>query len=182
MSDKKGAYYSEIRVVPHCDSWKQDFESEAVRIRAALGRTLVVLHHIGSTAVPGIYAKPIIDILAEVISLEALDANLDGMRALGYESMGEFGIPGRRYFRKDDSNGIRTHHVHAFAQRSPEISRHLAFRDYLIAHPEVARAYSELKRKLVPTCNGDIEAYMEGKDPFIKECLRMAMVEGKRKN
>jgi len=162
-------YYSEIRVEPHRDSWKQDFEIEAVKIRSALGATLVILHHIGSTAIPGIYAKPIIDILAKVISLEALDANPGGMRSLGYEAMGEFGIPGRRYFRKDDSSGVRTHHVHAFARESPQIARHLAFRDYLISHPRTAQAYSELKRELVPKCNGDIEAYMAGKDPFIKE-------------
>lgn len=171
----KGTYYTEIRVEPHRDSWKQDYELEAVKIRAALSGTLVILHHIGSTAIPGIYAKPIIDILAEVISLEALDANPDGMRALGYEAMGEFGIPGRRYFRKDDSDGVRTHHVHAFAHRSLQIARHLAFRDYLIAHPETAQAYSELKRNLVPKCNGDIEAYMAGKDPFIKEVERKAL-------
>ncbi len=175
METGKGRYYTEITVEPYRDSWKHDFEIEALKIRSALGGTLVVLHHIGSTAIPGIYAKPIIDILAEVKSLDALDTSLDGMRALGYESMGEFGILGRRYFRKDDNNGVRTHHIHAFAIQSPQILRHLAFRDYLISHPQMARAYSELKRRLVQTCNGDIEAYMAGKDPFIKEVERKAL-------
>lgn len=164
-----------LAVEPHRDSWNRDFEVEAAKIRSALGDVLVVVHHIGSTAIPGIYAKPIIDILPEVTSLEALDARADDMRALGYEAMGEFGIPGRRYFRKDDSSGIRTHHVHAFAHRSPQVPRHLAFRDYLIAHAETARAYSNLKRRLVQTCNGDIEAYMDGKNLFIKDVERKAL-------
>ena len=90
------------------------------------------------------------------------------MQALGYESMGEFGIRGRRFFRKHDSTGTRTHHLHAFCHQSPDIDRHLAFRDYLIAHPETAQLYSELQRSLVETCNIDVEAYMEAKDSFIK--------------
>ena len=164
-----------LTVEPHRDSWKQDFEIEAVNIRSVLGSSLIFLHHIGSTAIPGIYAKPIIDILAEVTSLEALDARVDGMQALGYESMGEFGIPGRRYFRKDDTSGRRTHHIHAFVHQSPQILRHLAFRDYLLAYPETAQAYSDLKRRLVQTCNGDIDAYVDGKDAFVKEVERKAL-------
>jgi GrpB-like predicted nucleotidyltransferase (UPF0157 family) len=164
-----------LTVKPHRDSWRKDFEVEAARIRSALGDVLVVIHHIGSTAIPGIYAKPIIDILAEVTSLDALDAHVNEMQSLGYESMGEFGIPGRRYFRKDDSNGMRTHQIHAFAHQSTQILRHLAFRDYLVTHPNTAQEYSDLKRRLVQTCNGDIEAYMNGKDPFIKEVERKAL-------
>lgn len=164
-----------LTLEPHRNSWKQDFEVEAARIRSAVGDVLVVIHHIGSTAIPGIYAKPIIDILAEVTSLDALGARVDAMQSLGYESMGEFGIPGRRYFRKDDSDGMRTHQIHAFAHQSPQVLRHLAFRDYLISHPDTAQEYSDLKRRLVQTCNGDIEAYMDGKDSFIKEVERKAL-------
>ena len=165
-----------LTVEPHRDSWSRDFEIEAFRIRDALGSALNALHHIGSTAIPGIYAKPIIDILADVTSLEAADEHLHEMQALGYESMGEFGIPGRRYFRKNDGGESRTHQIHAFAHQSPHLERHLAFRDYLIAHPEKAHAYSELKRSLVQTCNGDIEAYMDGKDAFIKDVEHEALV------
>jgi GrpB-like predicted nucleotidyltransferase (UPF0157 family) len=164
-----------LTVESHRDSWRKDFEVEAARIRSALGEVLVVIHHIGSTAIPGIYAKPIIDILAEVTSLEALDARVNNMQSLGYESMGEFGIPERRYFRKDDSVGLRTHQIHAFTHQSPQVLRHLAFRDYLISHPETAQEYSDLKRRLVQTCNGDIEAYMNGKHPFIKKVERKAL-------
>jgi len=148
---------------------------EAGKIRDALGPALNALHHIGSTAIPGIYAKPIIDMLADVTSLEAVELRLREMQALGYESMGEFGIPGRRYFRKMDASGTRTHQIHAFVQQSPDLARHLAFRDYLRAHPDTAQAYSELKRSLVESCNGDMEAYMDGTDGFIKEAERKAL-------
>lgn len=104
-----------------------------------------------------------------------LDSKRSAMEQLGYEAMGEFGIPGRRYFRKDDASGIRTHHVHAFQSGSPEIERHLVFRDYMIAHPEAAQAYSLLKQRLAQEYPGDKEAYMDGKDPFIKEHLAQAI-------
>lgn len=164
-----------LTVEPHRESWKNDFECEAARIQDALGEALRVLHHIGSTAIPGIYAKPIIDILAEVESLEAVDRCRPEMEALGYEVMGEFGIPGRRYFRKNNAEGMRTHQVHAFVAGSPDVVRHLAFRDYLRSAPAVAQEYSNLKMRLVASCHGDMEAYMDGKDSFIKEVERQAL-------
>jgi GrpB-like predicted nucleotidyltransferase (UPF0157 family) len=103
-----------------------------------------------------------------------LDGQNAAMESLGYEAMGEYGIPGRRYFRKSNGEGIRTHHVHAFAAGSAEAERHLAFRDYMIAHPEDARAYSELKRKLAAEHPRNIDGYMDGKDAFIKEMDRRA--------
>jgi GrpB-like predicted nucleotidyltransferase (UPF0157 family) len=88
--------------------------------------------------------------------------------------MGEYGIPGRRYFRKDDPEGVRTHHVHAFQAGSDEVVRHLAFRNYLRAHPADAQRYSELKRKLAREHPREMDAYMDGKDGFIKEMDRRA--------
>ncbi|HEY7680345.1 MAG TPA: GrpB family protein, partial [Terriglobia bacterium] len=136
---------------------------------------VVALHHIGSTAIPGIFAKPIIDILLEVDDVKGLDSRTSAMQGLGYEGLGEFGIPGRRYFRKNNSSGIRTHQVHAFQSGSSEIERHLAFRDYIIAHPQEARRYSELKRALAKQHPEDIESYMDGKDPYIKEHEQKAL-------
>ena len=164
-----------LTVEPHRNSWSRDFEVEAARVQDALGSALNALYHIGSTAIPGIYAKPIIDILADVTSLEAVDGRVHEMQTLEYEFMGEFGIPGRRFFRKSDANGMRTHQLHAFVHQSPDIDRHLAFRDYLIAHPDTAQAYSELKRGLVQTCNGNLEAYLSGKDAFIKDVEQKAL-------
>jgi GrpB-like predicted nucleotidyltransferase (UPF0157 family) len=96
------------------------------------------------------------------------------MEAIGYQIMGEYGISGRRYFCKDNEIGIRTHHVHMFAVNSAQVKRHLLFRDYLIAHPQEAQQYSELKQKLAKEYPYDIESYMDGKDEFIKEIDKKA--------
>ena len=158
-----------VQVVAHDSAWKGDFEAEADQIAYALGDIVVSLHHIGSTAIASIFAKPIIDILLEVDDIARLDNRTPVMEQLGYEAMGEFGIRGRRYFRKDDASGISTHHVHTFQADSPEIDRYLAFRDYMIAHPEEARKYGALKQRLAREHPDDIETYMAGKDPYIKE-------------
>src|SRR5687768_18467805 len=137
-----------VEVVPHGPLWREAFEAEARLVASALGDNVAAVHHVGSTAIPGIYAKPVIDLLVEVSDIEGVDARSPAMESLGYEVMGEYGIPGRRYFRRDGPGGTRTHQIHAFKAGSPEVIRHLAFRDYMIAHPTDAQRYSELKRKL----------------------------------
>ncbi len=156
-------------MVPYDPAWVSDYAAEAESIRDALGQIVVKLHHIGSTAIPGIYAKPIIDILLEVTEIAELDAHVDRMQNLGYVARGEFGIPRRRYFQKNDSHGVRTHQVHSFQADDPEVERHLAYRDYMIAHPSAAQAYSDLKRRVAQEHPHDIDGYMDGKDAFIKE-------------
>ncbi len=157
-----------VEVVPPDPKWRSRFEQEAQAIAPHLASNLVAIHHIGSTSIPGIYAKPIIDILIEVQDIHRVDQPAGGLQSLGYEAMGEFGIPGRRYFRKDNEQGDRTHHVHIFQVGDPEIKRHLDFRDYLRSQPEIAQTYSELKRRLAAAHPHDIEAYMDGKDPWIR--------------
>ena len=163
-----------VEVVPHDPQWRDAFEAEAKHVAAALGENVVAIHHIGSTAIPNIYAKPVVDLLVEVRDIAEVDGRSSLMESLGYEVMGEYGIPGRRYFRKDNREGIRTHHVHAFEAGSAEVSRHLAFRDYMIAHPGDAQRYSELKRKLAAEHPQSPDGYMDGKDGFIKEMDRRA--------
>jgi GrpB-like predicted nucleotidyltransferase (UPF0157 family) len=164
----------QVVVVPHDPRWAELFRREAEQVRQALGANVVAVHHIGSTAVPTIYAKPILDLLVEVHDVAVIDPCDTAMQALGYEPRGEFGIPGRRFFRKDDAAGIRTHHIHAFDTGTPQVTRHLAFRDFLIAHPDWAQRYSDLKRELAVTCHDDIEAYMDGKDALIREIDALA--------
>ncbi|HEV7892566.1 MAG TPA: GrpB family protein [Pyrinomonadaceae bacterium] len=163
-----------VKVVPHDPRWRDAFAAEAKHVAAALGENVVAIHHIGSTAIPDIYAKPVIDFLVEVRDINEVDGRSRAMESLGYEVMGEYGIPGRRYFRKDNREGIRTHHIHAFEAGSAEVERHLAFRDYMIAHPVDAQRYSELKRKLAEEHPQNMDGYMDGKDGFIKEMDRRA--------
>jgi GrpB-like predicted nucleotidyltransferase (UPF0157 family) len=165
---------SKVEVVPHDPSWRSLFQTEATRVSVGLGENVIAVYHIGSTSIPGIYAKPVIDMLVEVKDILAVDGKTVAMESLGYEVMGAFGIQGRRYFRKDNEAGIRTHQIHAFETGSPQLARHLAFRDYMISHPGEARAYSELKRKLAAEFPSSPDDYMDGKDAFIKEIDKRA--------
>jgi len=157
-----------VLLVPHDPQWKQMFAEEERRVRAMLRDVVVDVHHIGSTAVPDVCAKPIIDILISVRDVDELDAYDDAMRSLNYEVMGEFGIVGRRYYRKDNADGHRTHHVHAFASSSHEIARHLDFRDFLRAHRQYALEYEAVKLRLASLHPHDREQYTEGKT----ECIQ----------
>jgi GrpB-like predicted nucleotidyltransferase (UPF0157 family) len=163
-----------IEVVPHNPDWHSLFETESKQITIAIGENAIAIHHIGSTSIETIYAKPIIDILVEVSSIAKVDEQNSSMQLLGYQCMGEFGIKDRRFFLKDNPDGIRTHHIHVFEVGSAQIARHLAFRDYLNVHIEDALTYSSLKRSLGSKYPDDIKGYMDGKHDFIQEIDRKA--------
>lgn len=146
--------------------WEREFLIEKNRLLHALEEVAIKIHHIGSTAIPGIKAKPIIDILIEVTSLDEMDGLTNGMKGLGYEAKGENGIKGRRYFQKGGEE--RSHHVHCYLEGNEEIKRHLLFRDYLRAFPEKALEYSELKEKLSAQFLYDPEKYVNGKLDFVR--------------
>lgn len=165
-----------ILVLDHTPRWAQQFDQEAKRIHLALGDTIVRLHHIGSTSIAHTKAKPVIDMLLEVTSLDALDQKNSLLVSLGYEVKGEFGITGRRYFRLDDAMGTRTHQLHAFEVGAQHVRRHLAFRDYMRAHPVIAAEYGELKAKLARENPNNMDAYIDGKDGFVKEHERLALL------
>ncbi|WP_163856898.1 GrpB family protein [Paenibacillus elgii] len=164
-----------ITVVEHNPNWKEEYLKEEREIKEILQDELVNSFHIGSTSVPGLKAKPIIDILLVVHEINKLDNYSTQFEKLGYEVMGEFGICGRRYFRKGGSN--RTHHIHAFQYDNvQEIERHLSFRDYLCHHPEISKDYGELKSELAKKYPNDIERYGDGKDDFVKNVEKQALI------
>ena len=163
-----------VRILPHDPLWKARYATEAEAIGKALGPNIASIHHIGSTAIPMILAKPIIDILCVVRCFAILEDNEAKLMRLGYMAKGEYGIAGRRYYRKSDDHGLRTHHLHIFEPGSIHIDRHLAFRDYLRAFPEKADEYSRLKASIM----GDASSghhYQEDKAPFIMAVLDEAM-------
>jgi GrpB-like predicted nucleotidyltransferase (UPF0157 family) len=142
------------------------FAAEQQRLINALDDRRFCVHHIGSTAVAGLSAKPIIDIVIECASLLAMDEKTPEMESLGYIAKGENGIENRRFFLK---GGVqRSHHVHAFISGSPEVTRHLAFRDYLRAHPEKVTEYSAIKQAALAQADNDAIKYMAFKNDFIK--------------
>ena len=155
-----------IEVVPYNPHWPKMFEAEAKLIKKALGDNCIAIHHIGSTAIPGLSAKPVFDILPVVKSLSEVDRSVEAMERIGYEALGEYGIPLRRFFQK--GGDWRTHHVHVFEKGNPAISLHLQFRDWLISHPDDAKAYQDLKLKLASKFPRDSERYVKGKEAFIQ--------------
>ena len=155
-----------IEVVSYIPQWAQLFEQEKTVLLEQAGSVIERVHHIGSTSVVGLSAKPVIDIILEVTSLEDLDRVQSVFEGLGYQAMGEYGIPQRRFYMKGGE--CRSHHIHAFCAGHSHVQRHLAFRDYLRAHPQALLEYQALKIKTAASCNNDIEQYCDGKNDFIK--------------
>ncbi|WPY00704.1 Putative GrpB family GrpB nucleotidyltransferase [Candidatus Trichorickettsia mobilis] len=154
-----------IQVVPYDPNWPHIYEKEAALIKSALGENCLALHHIGSTSVPGLAAKPIIDMIPVVRNITKVDNYNSAMEALGYISRGECGIPCRRFFQKEEL--LISYNIHAFEQDDPEIERHIRFRDWMRAHPQDMEAYANLKLDLAEQFPNDISSYCFRKEFFI---------------
>jgi len=150
-----------VEVVSYYAHWPEMFDAEAKRIKQALGPNCIEIHHIGSTSVPGLCAKPIIDILSVVNDILEVDGTIHKMELHGYEFKGENGIAFRRFFQKE------AYHVHVFEKGDTEIDRHLKFRDWMRTHEEDARDYAKLKLELAAKYSQDRSRYSMGKDLFI---------------
>jgi len=171
MNDKR------IELMAHDPGWATRYKEEVVYLWPVLGDLLAGLHHIGSTAISGIYAKPIIDILGAAHDIRQVVSCNIGMEKLGYIHKGEYGIPGRRYFvRYKDVENSHIIHIHVFQWDHPDITRHLAFRDYLNTHPEEALRYEALKLSLADKYADQRERYTDGKSALIHELDRKASV------
>ncbi len=159
---------SPVIIFDYDTSWPAQFERERGRIAAALGEGTAGIEHVGSTAVPGLSAKPIIDILIGVRDLEVADECILPLVKLGYAYFPgpEDTMPERRYLdRRDEGDSF---HLHMVAQGGEFWQRHLAFRDYLRAHPETATEYDRLKRDLAERFRDDREGYTNAKGDFIR--------------
>lgn len=163
-----------IAVVPYDPAWPALFERERVRVTAALRPWLVgAVEHIGSTSVPGLTAKPIIDMLARITDYDRADGMVAAMAAIGWVHAPEPDDPAKRTwsFCFPDP-GWRTHHLHVVEDRSPAWPSWLAFRDHLRAHPTDAVEYARIKTELAASHQRDRPAYRAGKAPFIADLLR----------
>lgn len=162
-----------VRLVPYSDTWPALYAAEIARITQLLEAAGVrlVFEHTGSTAVPGLAAKPIIDILAGLADEEGRDAAIAALQAAGYTHRGEQEIPGRDFFRRGDP---RQYHVHLARVDSSFWHDHRTFRDWLRTHPDAAAAYMALKRELAARFPADREAYINGKTAFVMGVLQEA--------
>jgi GrpB-like predicted nucleotidyltransferase (UPF0157 family) len=168
-----------IQIVPYSAAWPLAFEAEAEAIRRAMGAAALRIEHVGSTAVPGLAAKPVIDIQVSVPSLESLESFQTALATLAYRfiRISEFDDHEYPWFAKP-GEWPSTHHVHLCVAGGELEDRHLAFRDHLRRNPEQARRYEALKIRLAGEHEGSsllsVAEYSSGKSEFIENALRMA--------
>ena len=163
-----------ITVVDYNSLWAKEYEEESLRIKDILAENCMATYHIGSTSVEGLAAKPVLDMMVAVRSLEKVDEAADSFSKTGYEYLGEFGIAGRRYLRKGGDE--RTHQIHIFQSEDwYNMGRHLAFRDYMRTHQKEREEYAKLKTALAQKFPYDIDGYCDGKEHFMRETEKIAL-------
>jgi GrpB-like predicted nucleotidyltransferase (UPF0157 family) len=160
-----------VKLSRYTGEWRQLFEVEKASLQDKLGSYILDIQHVGSTSIPGMLAKPIIDIAIAVALFEEARVCIPLIEELGYEYKGEFGIPHRHYFVKGDP---RTFHIHMSEIDSMEWQNTILFRDYLCQHADIAKEYAELKTQLALKYPQDRTAYLDGKAPFIERILQIA--------
>jgi GrpB-like predicted nucleotidyltransferase (UPF0157 family) len=171
MTQSLGLESGVVRLVEYDARWPALFTAEEQRIRDKCGTLPLHLEHVGGTAIPGMYAKPVLDIVAGRPRGTPAQDYVVALERAGYEHRGERGVPGREFFRWGQP---RAYHVHLVEGGGPLWRDYLAFRDYLRAHPEVAREFAELKRALATRFPRDREGYINGKSERVQEILGLA--------
>jgi len=159
-----------IQLVPWSTRWAARFADEKERWQRMLGSVCLDVEHIGSTAIEGIMAKPIVDVLVVVTSHEEIVRMTAQILEHGYRTKGEHGIPGRRYFQRDE-DGERAFHIHAYEQGHSAIASHIRFRDFLRSDKSTAREYERLKIELAQKFRDLKSPYSEAKGSFIEGVL-----------
>lgn len=161
--------------------WKDYFKAEKKKVKAILGKNCVAVHHIGSTAVRGLNAQPIIDIMLVVKEFSIADEHNAEFEALGYECKDESKIPGCRFYTKDEDKN--SFYIYIFEENNKtDVERYLAVRDYLENHPNISREYANLKTKLAEEFSMDHEAYHNGKGEFLQNLEEDAIKWKKRQD
>jgi GrpB-like predicted nucleotidyltransferase (UPF0157 family) len=161
-----------VRIVEYDPAWARKFADEYILLERIFRGSTAVVEHVGSTAVPGLGAKPIIDIMVGIAGLNEVESRISPLAAIGYEYVPEYEeqLPDRRYFRKP-RDGKREYHLHCVVLGSEFWNHHLAFRNYLREHPHAAADYFALKKKLAARYRSNRTGYTEAKSPFIDAIL-----------
>jgi GrpB-like predicted nucleotidyltransferase (UPF0157 family) len=170
-----------LQIAPYDPRWMEEFETESARLRMVLGELAVRIEHHGSTSVPGLAAKPVIDIQISVRQLHPIEAYGERLMQLGYVHVPHADDAFAPFFHRP-REWPHTHHVHVVVAGGDEERKTLAFRDYLREHPEVAREYEALKKELAPCYSsaemGSRQAYADAKSDLITRVTRRALAEG----
>lgn len=182
LRDRKMNQKRKIEVVKYDPNWVKDFDNLSQVITGSLGNLIIGVEHVGSTSVPGLAAKPIIDLDVVIDSRDCLPEVVRHLELLGYEHEGDLGIEGREAFKRNGqdvpySDRIDTwvqHHLYVCERNNEELIRHIRFRNYLRNNPKQALAYGKLKYQLAERFPYDINAYVKGKQNLIEEILAKA--------
>jgi GrpB-like predicted nucleotidyltransferase (UPF0157 family) len=161
-------------IVDYSPQWASDYKAEATLLKAIFKDAIFSIHHIGSTSIPGMKAKPIIDILMTTDNLERIDDFDTQMEYHGYVVGGEFGLPGRRFFCKGNQDHCKVH-IHVYEISNPVIEKYILFRDYLIAYPNEVKDYEALKVGLAEKYPHNRTLYTQNKSAYITKILTKAI-------
>ena len=170
--DILGVQYGTVRLREYTDEWSNYFESEKGRIIKVIGDKVLVVDHIGSTAIPGMLAKPIIDVLIGMETVDYVSSCIKSLEGIGYTYKGEYGLPGRHFFLRGDP--IK-YHLHIMKRDSDLWRNNIIFRDFLRNNQDAAQRYSEIKRELAERFKYDRDSYTSSKAPFIESILEIAL-------
>jgi GrpB-like predicted nucleotidyltransferase (UPF0157 family) len=160
-----------IKMIDYNSQWPEQFEQEKRLIFEKLGNTVIELFHIGSTAVPGLAAKPVIDMLLGVEKVPPSPDTIEALQTLEYNYLGEFGVPNRHFCRKGMP---MTHHLHIVTWGTQQWENRILFRDFLRTHPKAAQQYEQLKRQSAMRFPHDRAAYTNSKTDLITELMEQA--------
>jgi len=163
---------NKVTVLPYDSAWAEAFLEISREVKAALGDLPMAIHHVGSTSVPGMSAKPIIDLDVEIRSMDDFSMVKARLAAIGYEHEGDLGIGGREAFCYNGKPALQKHHLYVCPSDSPELYRHLTFRNYLRGHPAAVAEYSRIKEEAALAFPDSIEDYMNCKAPCIEKLYR----------
>ncbi len=171
-----------IVVLPYNKKWQQDFLDIKAEVAAALGMApeglSLAIEHVGSTSVPGLSAKPIIDIDV-VVRAGDVQAAIQALAGIGYNHEGNLGIPGREAFGYSGKEHLQEHHLYLCPEDSPELKRHLAFRNYLREHPQAVEEYSRIKLEAAALFPHNIDGYINHKSPVIEKIYKELGIDKK---
>ena len=157
-----------VVVTPYDEAWVDDYKKIQGELSEALGKLALRIEHVGSTSVRGLSAKPIIDIDVVIKDMTIFDPVKEALAGIGYHHEGDLGIPGREAFKYEGKEHLRKHHLYVCPADSPELRRHLAFRDYLRSHPEAVEAYGRIKEEGAALYPEDMDKYIAHKAPVIQ--------------
>ena len=162
-----------VIVVPYDETWSSSFEEIKKEIESVIGELIIGIEHVGSTSVEGLSAKPCIDIDVIIKDYSIFDDVVSKLETIGYIHEGDLGIKDREAFKYLNKPHLQQHHLYVCPQYSEELHRHIIFRDFLRANPEVSKRYGAVKEKAAQLFPNDIEKYIEYKSPCIEELYKM---------